>query len=125
MGSRRKNPTESEAILTIKRVNSSKNVQVSKTSVDPDFAIRLQDLDHLVGELTCANPKLEALKDQMNRLGIEYSEDPTERMSRVLFLIQKIQFDFSQDLPEFRPITEMKRSQTSRNKKVSKDGIEI
>ena len=85
--------------------------------------MKLKDLDQLVGELTCDHPKVEVLKVQMNRLGVEYCEDPAERMSRVLFLIQKIQFDFTQDLPEFRFVDDFKK--TSRNKKVRKDGIEI
>jgi hypothetical protein len=80
-----------------------------------DFTTKLKDLDQLVSELTCDQPKTEVLKEQMSRLGIEYCEDPGEQMSRVLFLIQKIQFDFSQDLPEF----------SSTNKRPRKDGIEI
>lgn len=84
--------------------------------------MRLYALDELVGELTCDNPKTEVLKDQMNRLGIEYCEDPTERMSRVLFLIQKIQFDFNHDLPEFQSTPP---KMNDRIRKVRKDGIEI
>ncbi len=90
-----------------------------------EFALKLRDLDHLVSELTSENPKTDILKAQMNRLGIEFSENPTERMSRVLFMIQKIQFDFAQDLPEFNQVKEMKQTQSSRTKKVRKDGIEI
>ncbi len=83
----------------------------------PDFSMKLKDLDQLVNELTCDRPNIEVLKESMNRLGVEYCEDPAERMSRVLFLIQKIQFDFAQDLPEFRFADDVK--------KVRKDGIEI
>lgn len=89
-----------------------------------ELSTRLKALDELVGELTCDVPNAENLKMQMNHLGIEYCDDPNERMSRVLFLIQQIQFDFSQDLPEFQSETKNKIPE-SRNKKVIKDGIEI
>ncbi len=95
----------------------------SRAETAPDksmgLSVQLKDLDQLVKELTSDHPKLEVIRAQMARLGIDYSEDATERMSRVLFLIQKIQFDFAQDLPEF------KSSQNMRTKRLRKDGIEI
>ncbi len=91
----------------------------------------LEELDRLVTELTCDKPQVEVLKLQMSRLGIEYCEDPAERMSRVLFLMQKIQFGHAQDLPGFHLPTIELNTQSKKipakdsNRKARKDGVEI
>ncbi len=94
---------------------------MNSTKNNSELSRRLSDLDELVGELTCDRPNREVLRAKMDSLGIEYCEDPNERMSRVLFLIQKIQIDFSRDLPLFQNETRV----PLRNKKARKDGIEI
>jgi hypothetical protein len=94
----------------------------------------LENLNNLVSELTCETPKAEILKAQMARLGIEYSKDPAECMSRVLFLMQKMQFDHAQDLPDFDLTTiDLLTNKSAQSvavplkpkSKVRKDGVEI
>ena len=95
---------------------------------------QLEDLNNLVGELTCEIPNAKTLKVQMAGLGIEYSSDPAICMSRVLFLMQKMQCDHAQDLPGFNLATIDLLADRSaqpasvplkQKSKVRKDGVEI